>query len=319
MKRVVLLAVFFTAAAYLNAQGQAFPDGKFENCWEWFINPNKGPGKSNYWDFKDGYFLSTLNQLHELAGAEGDAPLTAYRVQGAEAYDGYSVKLKSDEMIFGDSIVFLPGVAATLNINFVPIKCTMGRPFTSRPTAIKGVYNYTPVNGDSAAIEVVLKKNGNVVGGGKMVTTSKVSGWQSFNVPITSNNTPDTIVVVFAASGNYDFTDINTLMKCKGQIGSTLWLDNIEFEYEVGIKEMFNPAVKLSVYPNPSKERINIQIAKETNGTAIIYDYLTRKVGEYPIYGTQIDVDVSNYATGSYLINIMENGKVITTGRFVKE
>jgi hypothetical protein len=82
---------------------------------------------------------------------------------------------------------------------------------------------------------------------------------------------------------------------------------------------MFAPAIKMSVYPNPSKENVSIQIAKETNGTVIIYDYLTRKVGEYTINGTQIDVDIQDYAAGSYLINVIENGKVITTKRFMKE
>jgi len=82
---------------------------------------------------------------------------------------------------------------------------------------------------------------------------------------------------------------------------------------------MFDPAVKLSIYPNPATEQVNLQIARETAGTAIIYDYLSRKIGEYPLCGTQIDIDVRHYAAGSYLINIVENDRVITTGRFLKE
>ncbi|MDR0713962.1 MAG: T9SS type A sorting domain-containing protein, partial [Bacteroidales bacterium] len=75
----------------------------------------------------------------------------------------------------------------------------------------------------------------------------------------------------------------------------------------------------MSVYPNPSKDAITVQVAKETQGTVIVYDYLARKIGEYPINGTQIKIDVQNYAQGSYLLNVIENNKVITTSRFVKE
>ena len=323
MKRVVLLAVFFAVAVLLEAQNPPFPDGGFENCWRdctpW--------GKPVYQDLKTDYFLTTLNELYELSDEQGVAPLTAFRLEGEGVYDGkYSLKLASYNMTIGTRKLFLPGAAGTLEI-IIDIDapnggdCIMGKPFTARPTALTGYRKYAPVNGDSAAVEVQLKKGGSVIGEGKQVITASIANWTKFNIPIayTSEETPDTIIVVFAASANYDFTDIETLMNCKGQEGSTLCLDNIEFEYEVGIKEMFAPAIKLSVYPNPSKERVNIQIAKESNGTAIIYDYLTRKTAEYPISGTQIDVDISTYATGSYLINIVENGKVVTTGRFVKE
>lgn len=322
MKRITLLAVFFAVVAHLDAQNQPFPDGGFENCWR-KITPWDKP---EYWDFKEGYFLSTLNELYELSDEQGIAPLTAYRLEGAEAYDGYSLKLISKNMKIGTSDLFLPGPAGTLEI-IIDIDaenggdCIMGRAFTSKPTALTGYYNYTPVNGDSAAVEVQLKKGGNVIGGGIQLFKERVTNWTKFTVPVSyiSDETPDTIIVIFVASADYDFTDINTLMKCKGQEGSTLCLDNIEFEYEVGVKEMFDPAVKLSVYPNPSKERVTVQIAKETNGTAIIYDYLTRKIGEYPIDGSQIEVDIKDYAAGSYLINIVENNRVITTGRLVKE
>ena len=322
MSRITVLTVALCMLALsLEAQNKPFPDGVFENCWEWKLNPIAGqPGKTNYWDFKGIYFLTTLNSLHELEGDMGDAPLTVFRMDGADVYDGnYSVKLVSCPMILGEDTIFLPGVAATLSISLEPMACYLGEPFTSRPDAIKGWYKYTPENGDSAAIEIFLQKKGVILGKGKQIITDKVSDWTSFDVPVayTSQETPDTIVVIFSASGNYDFTSIETLMKCKGQKNSTLCLDNIAFEYPQGIKEMFVPAVKLNIFPNPSTERVSIQIAKQTTGTIIIYDYLSRKVGEYSIEGTQVDIDVRHYEAGSYLINVVENDRIITTGRFL--
>jgi hypothetical protein len=97
-------------------------------------------------------------------------------------------------------------------------------------------------------------------------------------------------------------------------------LDNVAYIYGgAGVKEMLTPAIKVNIFPNPSKECVSLQMAKQTQGTVCIYDYLTRKVGEYPLSGTQTDIDIKDYAAGSYLINVIENGKVITTGRFTKE
>jgi hypothetical protein len=103
-------------------------------------------------------------------------------------------------------------------------------------------------------------------------------------------------------------------------VGSALYLDDLELDYSyVGIKEMLYPEISMRVYPNPSREEATVQIAKETKGTVIVYDYLARKIGEYPINGTQIKINLQNYAQGSYLLNVIENNKVITTSRFVKE
>jgi hypothetical protein len=330
MSRITLLAVFFTVATHLNAQEQKFPDGGLENCWR-TVTPHPSTLKKPYWDFNKNYFLTTINSLHGLTDEEGIAPLTAFRLTD-DVYDGqYSLKLVSGTMIVGDDILFLPGAAGTLEIiidpddpNGVGGDCILGEPFTSKPSALTGYYKYAPVNGDSAAVEVQLKRDGNVIGSGKQITKGTVTSWAKFKVPITytSEETPDTIIIIFSASADYDFTNVKTLMECKGQVNSTLCLDELEFEYDsihVGVKEMFATAIQLSVFPNPSKENVSLQIAKETNGTVIIYDYLTRKVGEYFINGTQIDIDIQDYATGSYLVNVIENGRVITTKRFVKE
>ncbi len=317
MKKVMLLVVSFIAIN-LNVQGQAIQDGGFDNCWE-----TKTSSKGNYLDFKDNYFFTTLNSIYKLPTVMGNGPLTAIQVPTSDAYEGlYSLKLMSGNMTSPYGDVFLPGAMGTLDIDFGAMECILGNSFAFRPTAIKGWHKYIPVAGDSAAIEIWLQKKGTVLGRGKKVITNSVSDWSEFTVPVTytSTDTPDTIIIVFASSAAYDFTNIETLMQCKGQVGSTLYLDEIELEYApAGIKEMLTPEVQLSVYPNPAKEQITIQIGKETEGSVIIYDYLARKVGQYPISGTQVEIGIRDYANGSYLINVIENDKVITTNRFVKQ
>lgn len=319
--RVCLFASLWVSLT-LTVQSQIpFPDGGFENCWKEYQLGEPLPGKGAYWDFTTGYFLSTLNLLYDMPLEQGIAPLTAFR-ETMDVYNGnYSFKAVSNSMIFGDEIIFLPGVAATMYIDIMNLNCILGQPFTSRPKAMKGYFKYAPVGGDSAAIEVFLKTEGYMLGGGKKVVTGAVSDWQQFSIDIDYqyNMTPDSIVLIFASSGNYDFTNIETLMQCKGEIGSTLLLDEVEFVYESGIKEMVNPEIAIHIYPNPSTEQVTIQIGKETNGMIHVYDYLLRKVGEYELHGTQTSIDIKDYATGSYLINVVEKDKVITTSRFVKQ
>jgi hypothetical protein len=331
MNRRILftVAASFAIATQVDAQEQSFPDGGFENCWKEFTTQNN----EKYWDFQDekngkeAYFLSTLNLLHDLEVEQGIAPLTAFRLTGSDVRNGkYSLKLVSNYMTVGEKSIFLPGAAGTLKIiidmnSEVGGDCIVGRPFTFRPSALKGWKKCLPESGDTAAIEIKLKKNGVVIGNGIERMSSRDADWKEFNVPVnyTSDDAPDTIIVIFSASGAYDFTNIETLMDCKGKRNSTLLLDDIELEYLNGIKEMLAPEMKLNIYPNPSTELVNIQMANPMQGTVIIYDYLTRKVGEYPICGTQIKVDIRDYAVGSYLINVLENNRVVSTGRFMKE
>jgi hypothetical protein len=316
-KWIVLAAISCIANVNVKSQTPAFPDGGFETNWQEFTS-----SKGKYWDFSKTYFLATLNQLYELEGEFGNAPLTAERLAGASAYDGnYSLKLISKNMTLGAQTIFLPGVTAAFYVDILNVDCVLGKPFTARPTALKGWFKYVPVNGDSAEIEIRLKKNGALLGAGKQVVYDAVNDWTEFTVPLyyTSNATPDSIVVIFASSANYNFASIETLLKCHGQVGSALYLDNVSYDYTVSITEIAPYGNGIKLYPNPATEQLNIQIAKETKGTVIIYDYLSRKVEEYPINGTQADIDVRKYASGSYLINVVENNIVVTSARFVKQ
>ena len=207
-----------------------FFDGEFENCWEYKDPQN---GKANYWDLKNGSLIATLNGMYTLETYMGNVPLTAFR-ETTDVYNGnYSLKLVSGNMYIGGQFFFLPGVAATFYVDIQSANCILGKPFTDRPSTLKGYFKYAPVNGDSAAIEIMLKKGGLAIGSGKQIIYAPVSNWTIFDVPVnyTSNEIPDSIVVVFSSSANYNLTSMNTLLTSTGQIGSTLYIDDVEFEY----------------------------------------------------------------------------------------
>ena len=314
MKRVSLFLVAVMAVLSVNAQ--TFPDGGFENCWMQYTCE-----KGKYWDFVEDHFLTTLNQLYDMSSESGIAPLTAFREE--DAYEGnYAVKLVSDTMNFGNERIFLPGACGTLHIDIFNIDCVLGNPFTHRPTAMSGYMKYAPVNGDSAAIEVVLKKNSVAIGSGKIMFYNAVNAYTKFTVDInyTSEATPDSVIVIVASSANYDFTSIETLMKCNGQIGSTIYIDELAFEYGDGVKELLLSNTHVNVYPNPACEQLNIQFEQDVDGEVIVYDNNGKQMLNQQVNGKQFSIDINTLATGHYFLNIVNNDqKIIASKQFVKE
>ncbi|MDD2622137.1 MAG: T9SS type A sorting domain-containing protein [Bacteroidales bacterium] len=296
---------------------QSYPDSGFENNWQLF--ENNTPGKSDYWDFVDGNFTATLNQLYELSGDQGDAPLTAFREENA--YEGnYALKLVSNTMIFGEPL-FLPGAAGTISINFIDLACILGQAFPYRPLQFTGYYKYSPVKGDSAAIEVFLKKSGQIVGRGKMLVYQTVDTFTNFNIPIQYSSAvqPDSVVVIYAASAGYDFTSLETLMQCKGQDGSTLIVDGVAFSYQQGIKQAIMSENTFLLYPNPVKGKLSIILQKQIKGEISIYDYVGKEVKTIAFTGSTLEIDLSELAAGSYFVNLMENNHVMASKMFIKE
>jgi len=325
MKKILTtsLAALF-ACNVSNAQKQ-IPDGGFEsdqNTWEL-----KKSAKGDYWNFRKTYFLSTLNLLYTLSGDEGEAPLTAFKEIENSHSGNYAIKLVSNTMQLGSEVIFLPGVTATIEIDIYELYVELGNDYTDKPHSLYGYMRYAPVEGDSAAIEVQLTQYDSrtnthtTIGIGKQIFYDAESEWTKFEIPIDyiSGLPHNRVILIFSASAGYDFTSFETLLKCKGQVGSTLWIDDVGFGFEQGVKEILMPKVKMNVYPNPSSDEILIDIEQYTNGSVFIYDNMGRKVGDYPISGIQKNIAVQDYAAGSYLINIVENDNVIASGRFLKE
>ena len=323
MKKLNLTLLALVTIVMVNAQKPVFPDGDFENCWVQYTVQEGSKAGQKYWDFKEESFISTLNQLYELDGAQGIAPLTAFREE--DAYEGnYSLKLVSDTMVFGNQRIFLPGVVGTLLIDFIGIECALGTPFNGKPVSLSGYMKYLPVNGDSAAIEVVLMSNahgGVVVGSGKQVFNSAINAYSEFSVDInyTGQYEPDSIIVLAAASADYDFTNIDSLMKCNGQKGSTLYLDNLTFNYGNNVKECLMSEINMVVMPNPAVDQISISMSEEIKGQVMIYDINGKCVANTAINGNKMNIDASAYAAGTYIVNIVSNNQVVASSRFIKQ
>lgn len=183
-----------------------------------------------------GEFLQSLNELASVPPeASGPGPVTADTV--TDCMQGkYAVRLTSKNFVLTQTItIFIPGYIGASVLDIPNATIHLGRPYTQRPQKLQGYYKYAPAGSDSALIQIALTRYN--TGAGKRDTISynrimiknAVSSYTQLDQTLTYLDltaTPDTLVLIFSASGGIDFTN---LQGCSGQVGSTLWVDDLKF------------------------------------------------------------------------------------------
>jgi len=321
MKKIALSLLSFLLFSFcLNAQQKQLPDSSFET-WKTIPNPIGPP----YEDFDNDYFY-TLNMLCTLEQAD----ITALKENRAEyvKHGLYSIRLKSGKVTFGDEDVFLPGMVGTVAKDFVPRFLEDGGKVPvyklweyDTPHAIEGYYRYEPVAGDSAIIELGFASNGTgEVFSVKKVINNTVNQWEKFFIPIPEeywNEEFYQIKVLFVASAGVNW---NNLKDCKGQLGSTLWVDSVTLNYKwttQGIKEELFSNLKVNLFPNPANEVLNIELNEPFSGKIVVYNMYGSMIFEENINGIQHQLNTSALATGNYICRLMNNNTIYAQGKFV--
>jgi hypothetical protein len=326
MKKIIFLftSCFLLFAFCLKAQDQIqFPDSSFETAWKDKIGED-GP----YKEFQTQYFY-TLNSLSSIAPPLGPGEITVERV--GNAYHGqYCIKLTSAKVPIGTPI-FLPGMVGTISENFVQQFLDYNTVDVMRdwfgnatPHALEGWYKYVPVNGDSALIDIGFS---NDLFGGEDVAEQLIIkestgplAWKHFRVVIPEKYRDGmyaNIRTLFVASAGVNWDEFDA---CKGQYGSTLWIDDIYLNYnypENGIKQDLFPTLKTKAYPNPATDVLNLGLSEYFTGKIMIYNSLGSLVMEENINGTQSQLNTSTLATGNYIYNLTDGNTISAQGKFV--
>lgn len=301
-------------AGSLFAQEEQIPDGKFE-----YWKTGTTDAGTSYDDLANPFWES-LNILSSLPPDMFTGPVTLFKDKGrsGEAED-FAPRMESKEMAYGDGeTIFLPGVVGAMHVLIETQTAVFGKPFTSRPAAIKGYMKYAPKNGDSASIFVELYKyNADLgkrimIGRVEKIYTETVSEWTEFNLPITYNSAqaPDSVTVLFVSSAGYDF---DNLFACKGQVGSSLWVDDVEFVYgEESAVETADVLRDSKLYPNPSADgRFHLQVPEACRievvslSGAVVFSRTFGSAGTYSL-------DLSDRSQGIYMVRLSnENGTTV--------
>ena len=114
---------------------------------------------------------------------------------------------------------------------------------------------------------------------------------------------------------------LSTIYGCDSTIMLTLIVEPCD---TVGIAE--GNTADLTLYPNPTTGIVTIRLSPEIgnlNPEIRVYDVYGRMLS---VVGTRcttslqtVQIDLSNYATGIYLVKLVNGGKVVTTGKVVKQ
>jgi hypothetical protein len=79
-----------------------------------------------------------------------------------------------------------------------------------------------------------------------------------------------------------------------------------------------NPLV-LSVYPNPTKERLTIDNEQSLIETVELYDIYGKKLSTFVADASLISIEVPHLSAGVYYLQFIKDSKVVGTRKFIKE
>ncbi len=253
-------------------------------------------------------FLRTLNAILE-------APLTqqsAFKVTGQAAYSNTSIVVVTS-MVAG--AILVPGYLGTGDVDIAAATIYLGRPYTGRPTGMKGMYRYEPVNGDSAAFYCsfskydALNQTSAIIGEGNLVVAAAEANWIPFQVPInfSSTDAPDSTNIIISSSAGYDLVNLQGSV---GQVNSALYLDDISFEFPASIDTYSE--VNALVYPNPSADEIRVQLENAQEKLRLrLYTISGQQVLETQGAGNEISATVSGLPSGNYVLMVQTDFKLL--------
>ena len=77
--------------------------------------------------------------------------------------------------------------------------------------------------------------------------------------------------------------------------------------------------LNLSVYPNPTADRITVAGTWEANDRVGLYDLLGRRLVERALPADQLELDLLAFPAGTYFLTVSRAGRVIGRARVVRQ
>ena len=304
--RKILLGFLFLGFASQAIVAQTLPNMDLE---QWTNH--------TYYDQPAGGVWATANAIVDLL----PAVIPPTTTKSTDAHGGqYSAKMESK--IWPVANILMSGTLATGVFNnqssTTGNALKRGTPYTARPTTFSGWYKYTSVAQDSCILYAWLTKwNGSArdtVGIALMKEYNTVSTWTEFVLPFVyhSNDTPDSISSVFTSSANGE--------NLQGQAGSSLWVDDLALTTATGLQEVWMPENHVAIGPNPAHDNVHFHFEKAVKeGDIQLFDASGKIVKVISVKGQDLDVHVSDLASGSYHLLLKEKGTATYSGKFIKQ
>ncbi|MFZ4401224.1 MAG: PCMD domain-containing protein [Bacteroidales bacterium] len=276
------------------------PESGFEN---WTQTASYEEPTGNWW--------TSLNTLKSLGG-----PITLSKTTDIHS-GNYAAKLETKKW----GTLIIPGLLVSGRFVTAAPFIIQGKPFTDKPIKFKGYYKYISVNNDSAALFAMitkynsstLKRDTIAFAQKAILTTTNTYTAFDINFVYSSSSAPDSIDIVFsssAAGANF-----------AGQVGSTLFVDDIMLEYNSGIVESLTPEVAITIFPIPAKLSFEVEI--NTSHHYPLYYFIYSIDGKLASKGniennkTYISTHLMN--AGNYILNVYTEDVLLGSKKFIIE
>ena len=188
---------------------------------------------------------------------------------------------------------------------------------TGHPSTLCGYYKWLPNKGDTMNIHAILYYKGVDIAQCEFSDSARKSNWTSFSVSFGGYANADSARIFMSC-----YPDCKSA-GCGKSHNSVLYIDNLSFDSLIttSVPDVQYLA-KLTLYPDPAKEVINLTASQGLYGNSelYIYDVTGRIVLQESItISTDIfPVDINSLQAGTYLLKVTNNkGSVVN--RFVKE
>jgi len=321
MKKLISLILVALAINSAHSQTQ-IANGDFEHWYNIVVSASLnyddiGTGPTDNW-------TATLNSLAALpASAGGPGPVTVFK--STDAHTGsFAAKAVSANFPLGFFNIFIPGMIGTAQMDMVGVKAILGKPCPGcTPSHFKGYFKFQPVNGDSCAAVVLLSKwnptarKRDTIGYGRMVQHTAVIAYTQFDIPVsyTSSTAADSVTVLVVSSAGFNVINFEGSV---GQVGNTMYVDDLVLEYPTGIQQILMPEVNVTLYPNPATDVLNVDLSKEVKGG--IFEVLNtagKLVGSFPLSQLKNSIRVNSLPAGAFYYRLLDGKQIMNTGTFV--
>jgi len=123
---------------------------------------------------------------------------------------------------------------------------------------------------------------------------------------------PDSIEIAFTSSAaGYEYL---------GEIGSQLYIDEVQLLNTVGITDVLTPEVAVHTFPNPATDHIRFELDKVIPDTQLfIYDSMGKQITTFKVPTNTHKLDISMWNAGTYYF-LLKNEKRnnLSSGQFSK-
>lgn len=187
-----------------------------------------------------------------------------------------------------------PTVLASLAQVFAP-----GDACSKTPQSLNFWMKFAPAGDDEVQVIAYSKSNGQPVGYAETTIDQPANEYTYVSVPFdAAGQSCDSLVVIIMA-GNFGTADPSTAM----------WVDDVTISpYQVGVDE--SDAPQFHTYPNPATDYVRVAPAVSEPYTCQVLDLEGRLLRVVESNGEQCSVDVSDLASGLYMLKIDQKGRV---------